>query len=160
MHKGFSSLAVLIVGVIAVIGFFSYQQASMRPGIGVVTPSPVSISSDKIIYRNDTWKFQIELPDSWSEYKVTEHNWKSHSSDYSADLCFYFERDGIPACILQISIYTQEEWDNTQHDTLGEKNGYVFVANEYDPRCVQLDEFQCDRSKEIDAITKTFTFIE
>jgi len=124
-----------------------------------ISPTPVNE-----IYHNQNWSFDLEIPPTWSGYLVTEHDWTTTPKrTYTADVCLSFSLpDALPACILQISIFSSSEWSKlTNKPTLlGQNNGYYFVGNDYDPQCVQLNEFQCTRSQELPQILSTFRFTQ
>lgn len=111
-------------------------------------------------YKNEEYGFSLSLPETWEGYKATTHNYKN-----VRDICFSFER-GLPICIFQIYIHTKVEWEEIeklpsykQPSYINENDEFVF-SYDYSPDCVQHDEFQCERSKEVPTIIKTFKFAD
>lgn len=169
------TLALLLYFLLPVAGFYfgiQYQKyltltepvvLEQRKSFGAV---PINVDTTNWLgYKNSKWGFELKLPQSWKGYQVSEHDWtNSPNHEYTADICLYFERpDSIPACILQISVFSPSEWQalikkgGSQPKLLGQSNQYFFTSSEYDPQCTQLDSFQCDRSKELLHILPTFT---
>jgi hypothetical protein len=106
--------------------------------------SPVG---NQIIYRNDEYKFEITLPDSWGNYSVSRESWNGISLDNSS------EKFQGPKIVLRsakwtqdqvwqdipIMIFTNDEWSSVETEKmgvsaapippskLGEGGGYVFA---------------------------------
>lgn len=163
-------LAVIVVVTLLVamkyLRFSKPDPSKMVPEL----PQPVQQETESIVttglrYQNDQWGFELELPTTWQGYLVSEPSVgrDESNSGHLTDVCFYFERAGsIPACILQISVFDKAKWmqytqrGGKQVQPLFESEEYVYISNQYDPACVQLDAFQCSRSQEITAIQATF----
>jgi hypothetical protein len=164
------SLAVFYVVGILVVLYVGLQYLDLPKNIpNTLQSSPVSTSEVNYaqVYKSSTWNFTLSFPSTWKGYQVTEHDWTSNPNrSYTADICFYFERpESIPACILQISVFSAKEWAEDQKNVgkqsknVYKSNGYFFTYSDYDGLCAQLDEFQCDRQKEIEQIFKTLKFL-
>ncbi|MFH1899022.1 MAG: hypothetical protein ABIJ82_00935 [Patescibacteria group bacterium] len=107
-----------------------------------------------LTYENEKYGFRLTLPEEWEGYKATFHEYENIS-----DICFSFE-DRMPICVLQIYIHTKDQWASLKKKPahIAENDEFVF-SYDYSPDCVQHDDFQCARSREVPAIIDTFKFI-
>jgi hypothetical protein len=114
---------------------------------------------DPLMYRNETFGFQFPLPATWNGFEVTE---QSHSAGAAPDVgtvCFTFV-GSTPICVLQVDVWSTAGWNSLERVPddyyLAENEEFVFASGPYGPECVQLDQFQCERYREIPAILAGF----
>lgn len=107
-----------------------------------------------VLYRNETYSFRLTLPGTWAEYQATAN---AHGDGSS--VCFSFPNHG-PVCVLQVDVYSKAAWNELSMKPpnyyLDENEQYVFAAGPYQQECVQLDDFQCARYREIPEILAGF----
>ena len=110
-------------------------------------------------YNNDTFGFRLSLPATWAGFEVTEHVSTENDLPDVGTVCFTFA-GSQPLCVLKIDVWTQAAWNDLQIVPdgyyLAENGRYVFAAGPYHSECVQLDEFQCERRREVPAILAGF----
>lgn len=104
-------------------------------------------------YQNEDYGFEVTLPGEWEGYKVTEHG-----NGVERSICFSFE-DRYPICVLNIYVHTPDEWESiSKKPNYIDRNDDFVFSFDYSPDCVQHDEFQCARAREVPAIIETFKF--
>lgn len=120
-------------------------------------------------YNNETYGFELTLPETWKNGKATEHeneNW--------TDICFSVINEGsMPFCIFQLVIYDESEWQKNlktnpklESDVISKTGGNIITCSgcckEGDDVTGggQFDEFQIQRCKEAPMILKTFKLSE
>lgn len=111
-----------------------------------------------LVYRNDAFDFQFTLPATWAGFQTT-----AHDDDNGTNLCFHFG-GSQPFCILKIDVWSKAAWNNLEMIPdgyyLAENAEFVFAAGPYQSRCVQLDDFQCERRQEVPGILAGFAVAE
>jgi hypothetical protein len=111
-------------------------------------------SASPLAYANESYGFQLTFPTSWHGYSAGELDGSGVGS-----VCFSFS-GAMPVCVLQIDVYTHGQWDELQklHEDyyLGENDYYVFGAGPFTEECVQMDDFQCERYRELPEVLATF----
>jgi hypothetical protein len=114
----------------------------------------VVLEEMNLAYQNDIFGFTLPLPEAWQGYTVTQNDYEGVTN-----ICFTFV-GSAPTCVLQIDVYSQENWDKLEKVPdgyyLAENNLFVFAAGSHQEECVQLDEFQCARYQEIPTILAGF----
>lgn len=109
-------------------------------------------------YVNDIYGFSLNFPESWNGYLA-----KTNEYDTYDLICFYFDNQEQPFCILQIIVYTPEQLISAtilEGSILDENQEYTFVSDyDMEGTCVQFNEFQCDRSNEVADILTTFKIL-
>lgn len=123
----------------------------------VATPIPTEIEG--VFYKNIMYNFTLLFPDTWQNYKATTYQAQDPNN---RSICFSIPSSSpeeLPICIMQINIFTQQEWSGMAKKPLyiTENSKYVF-AYDYSPDCVQHSSFQCSRAKEVPSIISSFTF--
>jgi hypothetical protein len=126
------------------------------------TPCPVvqtPEASNGITYSNEQYGFSLTLPDAWQGYKVA-----TAENDNGTTVTLYFSGNGRRSFgIMQLDVYTTAQWRQVSamaKQRLSTKvlpDGSI-IALDYSPGCVQLDEFQCARSREVPGIFGTISF--
>lgn len=115
-------------------------------------------SDTSITYKNDTYGFSIELPQTWKDYKVNEQK-IGINNDVPA---FYFELKGQDEMesLMAVAVYTKEQWMGiteesdpiTFNEKIGENTKYVFVLSWSQDN----SEVLYPRRAEVADISKTF----
>jgi len=107
----------------------------------------------EIVYSNSKYQFSLKLPVAWEGYKVTEPG-------NGGTICFSIPSSGSqPFCIFQLYILSENESLPSALKLVGQTNGWK-VASDKNTSCVQFNDFQCERSKEVSEILKTFKVIQ
>ncbi len=140
-------------------GALTTSTATTEPASAETPETEIEHPTDKpltlLLYRNETYGFRLALPQTWTGYQAT-----TNPQDDGSSVCFSFPNHS-PACVLQVDIYSKTDWDNLTLEPpnyyLDENEQYVFAAGPYQPECVQLDDFQCERYQEISSILAGFT---
>jgi len=150
------------------VGYLHFTDADLEQA-GTVTFDWLTFSGEEggeagagapgSVYFNDTFGFRLALPATWAGYQVTERVHAEAERPDAGTVCFTFgERQ--PLCVLKIDVWTRDGWRALEMVPdgyyLAENGGYVFAAGPYEPACVQLDEFQCERRQEVPTILAGF----
>ena len=110
--------------------------------------------SDRV-YRNEDLGFQLEMPESWTDYEVTQNQFESVTN-----VCFTRPLTG-PFCILQIDAYSHEAWQGLEkvhaEYYIGENARFVFGAGPYLDDCSPVDAPECLPQQERQKILTSFT---
>lgn len=131
------------------------------------TESPAIQKSSK--YSNETYGFELILPETWKDGKATEHE----NADWT-DICFGVNNPGsMPFCMFQLVIYDESNWQKNlktnpkmESSVISKNGGNVITCSgcckEGDDVTGggQFDEFQIERCKEAPSILKTFQLSE
>jgi hypothetical protein len=105
-------------------------------------------SSQEIIYSNSKYQFSLKLPVTWQGYKVSEMG-------NDGTLCFSIPKSGSQSfCIFQLYVLSKNEPISSSLKLVGQTSNWKIVT-EKSNSCVQLDNFQCERSEEVPEILKT-----
>lgn len=104
----------------------------------------------KIVYSNSKYQFNLELPATWQGYKVSEPG-------NDGTLCFSIPKSGAQSfCIFQLYILSKDKPIPNALKLIGQTNDWKISTSPGEiGSCVQLDNFQCERSKEVPEILKT-----
>ena len=128
-------------------------------------------TSDWKTYKNEKYGFELDFLESWKGYKLTIKEYPQWT-----EMCFAIAGKGERSyCILQIVVYTKEQWasfkekypnaknakEDNQNSKYIFKYGYTTDNSSYEEcESVQLSKFQCDRSREVPQILSSFKFID
>lgn len=123
------------------------------PEVGV--PLAETGAGSERIYRNEDLGFQLEMPESWTDYEVTQNRFEN-----VINVCFTRPLTG-PFCTLQIDAFSHEVWQGLEkiHETyyLGENARFVFGAGPYLDDCTPPDAPECQPQQERQRILDSFT---
>jgi hypothetical protein len=99
--------------------------------------------------------FIMDIPNSWENYRMSENVTSRLSS-----ICFSF--DGY--CIMQIIMFTPKQYSDfiveypSGAEAIDHKNDKYYYYIDNVPECFELSEFECERTKEVPEMKKTFRF--
>ena len=128
----------------------------ITPTIGRETEptGTIVVERNNLIYHDDTFGFELTLPPTWSGFEMTRN-----SHEDGSNICFTFT-GSAPFCVLRIDVWSKAAWNKLDNVPdgyyLGENEAFIFASGPYQAECVQLDEFQCERHREVPAILAGF----
>lgn len=113
--------------------------------------------NENLTYKNDTYRFSIELPESWKDYTVTEEKINDNTVP-----TFYFNLEGPqgPESLMAVAVYTKTQWaeiteeeNPIEYNTkVGKNDKYVFTASGSQDNSQELYSARED----VESILKTF----
>lgn len=159
-------LAIIITAIVVGGGVYLWQQQKVieTPQVTPKVEAPISeVSKDKsptpetstkIMYKNDTYRFSLELLPTWQGYTVIEEK----ATEEDPTVTFYFNLNNEP--LFAVSAYTKAEFAKINPDEnpivfntkIAENASFIFTASGSQDNSESL----YPRRQEVEKILGTF----
>lgn len=123
----FLIIPLLILGALF-FGLKGINSKAVDGGKNTATTTSVVNQSDKIVYRNTEYKFEITLPDSWKGYSEIREDWEGDTINAKGEVILGTVRGPIvlirhpkwmeefPRQDIPIMIFTRSQWEDLVTD--------------------------------------------
>lgn len=116
-------------------------------------PYTAKKTSETITYHNAKYGFNLELPATWQDYEASE-------SEHESTICFSIPTaESQTFCIFQMYALPKDQAIPHALKLVGQTKDWQITTDEHSD-CVQLDETQCARQKEVPEMLTTFRIAE